>query len=138
MLRTDHLLYVVSQGFGFLTVDEIARANRCRLNDPMRIEGCINYCMDRIMKEGHLFQEKEQFTDMVYRQLNEGFSSEVVQEQEVSTAIYHMTQDGDLVVEQGAIYPVSNYRNEKRRRKSLRRYYLRKNRKRWRAKHWTD
>lgn len=50
---------------------------------------------------------------MVYRQLNEGFSSEVVQEREVSTAIYHMTQDGDLVVEQGAIYPVSNYRNEK-------------------------
>lgn len=100
-------------GFGFLTVDEIARANRCRLNDPMRIEGCINYCMDRIMKEGHLFQEKEQFTEMVYRQLNEGFSSEVVQEREVSTAIYHMTQDGDLVVEQGAIYPVSNYRNEK-------------------------
>lgn len=100
-------------GFGFLTVDEIARANQCRPDDPMRIEGCIDYCMDQIMKDGHLFQEKEQFTDMVYRQLNEGFSSEVVQEREVSAVIYHMTQEERLVVEQGAIYPVSNYRNEK-------------------------
>ena len=65
-------------GFGFLTVDEIARANQCRLNDPMRIEGCIDYCMDQMMKDGHLYQEKELFTDMVCRQLNEGFSSEVV------------------------------------------------------------
>lgn len=100
-------------GFGFLTVDEIARANQCRPDDPMRIEGCIDYCMDQIMKDGHLFQEKEQFTDMVYRQLNEGFSSEVVQEREISAVIYHMTQEERLVVEQGAIYPVSNYRNEK-------------------------
>lgn len=100
-------------GFGFLTVDEIARANQCRPDDPMRIEGCIDYCMDQIMMDGHLFQEKEQFTDMVYRQLNEGFSSEVVQEREISAVIYHMTQEERLVMEQGAIYTVSNYRNEK-------------------------
>ena len=100
-------------GFGFLTVDEIASANQCKLNDPMRIEGCIDYCMDQMMKEGHLYQEKEQFTDMVYRQLNEGFSSEVVMEREVSTVIYQMTQEGHLVVEQGAVYPACNYRNEK-------------------------
>lgn len=99
-------------GFGFLTVDEIARANQCLPNDPMRIEGCVTYCMDLVMKDGHLYQEKEQFTDMVYHQLNAEFSAEVVQEREVNTVIYHMTQDGRLVVEQGAIYPVYNYRNE--------------------------
>ncbi|ODR33733.1 AAA family ATPase [Eisenbergiella tayi] len=99
-------------GFGFLNVDEIARANQCLLNDPMRIEGCVTYCMDLVMKDGHLYQEKEQFTDMVYHQLNAEFSAEVVQEREVNTVIYHMTQDGRLVVEQGAIYPLYNYRNE--------------------------
>ena len=52
-------------GFGFLTVDEIARSNRCRLNDPMRIEGCIHYCMELITQEGHLYQEKEEIQTKV-------------------------------------------------------------------------
>lgn len=34
-------------------------------------------------------------------------------EREVSTVIYQMTQEGHLVVEQGAVYPACNYRNEK-------------------------
>jgi len=40
-------------GFGFITVDEIARANKCRPNDPMRIEGCIYYCIELETQEGH-------------------------------------------------------------------------------------
>lgn len=100
-------------GFGFLTVDEIARANRCRLNDPLRIEGCIHYCMGNEMQEGHLYQEKDRFTDTVHKQLGEGFSREVVSVREINTVIYRMTQEERLVVEQGAIYPVNNYRNEK-------------------------
>ena len=36
-------------GFGFLTVDEIAKANRGKPDDPLRIEGCIWYCMEQDM-----------------------------------------------------------------------------------------
>lgn len=57
-------------GFGFLTVDQIAKANRCRLNDPMRIEGCIYYCMELGVQEGHLFLKRQELHTKVYAQLN--------------------------------------------------------------------
>jgi len=113
MVRNNPFSLCRISGFGFLTVDGIARANSCRLNDPLRIEGCIDYCMDIEMQEGHLYQESNQFTDTVYKQLNEGFGQEVVSEREISNVIYCMAQSGSLVVERGAIYPVINYRNEK-------------------------
>lgn len=61
-------------GFGFLTVDEIAKSSHCRLNDPMRIEGCIHYCMELITQEGHLYQEKEIIQKKVWEQLNHGYT----------------------------------------------------------------
>lgn len=99
-------------GFGFLTVDEIAKANRCRLNDPLRIEGCIDYCMDQMMQDGHLYGEKNTFGEMVYQQLNQGYVQEVVTRQEVGQTIYQLALSKKLVVEEGAIYPSFHYRYE--------------------------
>lgn len=48
-------------GFGFLTVDEIARKTGCSPKDPMRIEGCIEYCMEQENQEGHLFRKNYYF-----------------------------------------------------------------------------
>ena len=39
-------------GFGFLTVDEIAKANKGKPDDPMRIEGCICTAWNRICRKG--------------------------------------------------------------------------------------
>lgn len=96
-------------GFGFLTVDEIAKANRCRLNDPMRIEGCIHYCMELGIQEGHLFCDKQLFQKKVYEQLNSGYSKEVVSEVEVYQELYRMVKEKELYYENNALYPAKLY-----------------------------
>ena len=96
-------------GFGFLTVDEIAKANRCRLNDPMRIEGCIHYCMELEMQEGHLYQDKNLFQKKVYEQLNHGYNTEVVSEREVYQELYRLVQNKALYYEGNALYPAKLY-----------------------------
>ena len=96
-------------GFGFLTVDEIAKANRCRLNDPMRIEGCVYYCMEQEVQEGHLFQDKDIFQKKVYMHLNHGYEKEVVSEAEVYQEIYRMVNDRELYYDENALYTAKNY-----------------------------
>lgn len=96
-------------GFGFLTVDEIAKANKCRLNDPMRIEGCIHYCMEQEIQEGHLFQDKQLFQKKVYEQLNYGYKQEVVSEVEVYQELYRLVKDKTLYYEDNALYPAKLY-----------------------------
>ena len=75
-------------GFGFLTVDEIAKANKGKPDDPLRIEGCIWYCMEQDMQEGNLFQDKQQFQRKVYEQLNKGYQEEAVTEMAVYKVLY--------------------------------------------------
>ena len=99
-------------GFGFLTVDEIAKSSHCRLDDPMRIEGCIHYCMELITQEGHLYQEKEIIQKKVWEQLNHGYSKEVVSEAEISRELYRLVQEGVLYFEDGALYPKKLYHYE--------------------------
>lgn len=92
-------------GFGFLTVDAIAKANRCRLNDPMRIEGCIYYCMEQGTQDGHLYLNKQEFQKTVYEQLNHGYTGEVVTEREVYAGIYKLYAEKKVYYEDGALYP---------------------------------
>lgn len=96
-------------GFGFLTVDEIAKANKCRPNDPMRIEGCIHYCFEKETQDGHLYVNKQQFQKAVHEQLNYGYSGEVVTEREVYNGIYKLFSQKELYYEDGALYPARFY-----------------------------
>ena len=96
-------------GFGFLTVDEIAKANKCRPNDPMRIEGCIHYCFEQETQDGHLYVNKQQFQKAVHEQLNYGYSGEVVTEREVYNGIYKLFSQKELYYEDGALYPAKFY-----------------------------
>ena len=81
-------------GFGFLTVDEIAKANKGKPDDPLRIEGCIWYCVEQDKQEGHLFQDKQQFQRKVYGQLNKGYQGEAVTEMAVYKVLYQMVKKG--------------------------------------------
>lgn len=99
-------------GFGFLTVDEIAKVNRCRPNDPLRVEGCIHYCMDMELQQGHLFQEKKLFLDSVYGQLNHGYPQEVVAQSDIAKEVYRMINDHIFRYEDGGLYPEKFYRYE--------------------------
>lgn len=96
-------------GFGFLTVDEIAKANKRRSDDPLRIEGCIWYCMEQDMQEGHLYQDKQQFQRRVYEQLNKGYQEEAVTEMAVYKVLYQLVKDRHMYYESGALYPANMY-----------------------------
>ena len=61
------------KGFGFLTADAIAKACRCSPDDPMRIECCIQYCMEPEQQAGNLYQENETFRRKIYGWLNHGY-----------------------------------------------------------------
>ncbi len=96
-------------GFGFLTVDEIAKANKGKPDDPMRIEGCILYCMEQEMQEGHLYQYKQQIQKKVYGQLNAGYGREAVTEMAVYRVLYQMVKEKRMYYEAGALYPANMY-----------------------------
>ena len=96
-------------GFGFLTVDAIAKAIRCSPNDPMRIEGCIRYCMEQENQAGHLCCKKDEFREKVYGQLNYGYVSEAVTPAEISQELYHLVQEQEFFYEKGVFYAARFY-----------------------------
>lgn len=106
-------------GFGFLTVDEIAKANKGKPDDPMRIEGCIWYCMEQDMQEGHLYQDKQQLQKKAYGQLNKGYQREAVTEMAVYKVLYQLVKEGRMYYEGGALYPANMYGYECNAAKNL-------------------
>lgn len=96
-------------GFGFLTVDAIAKANKGKPDDPLRIEGCIWYCMEQDMQEGHLYQDKQKFQKKVYEQLNAGYDRETVTEMAVYKVLYQLVKEKRMYYESGALYPANMY-----------------------------
>ena len=106
-------------GFGFLTVDEIARKTGCSPKDPMRIEGCIEYCMEQENQEGHLFQVKLLFQEKVYEKLNYGYEKGTVTELEIAQSVYKMVEAGKLHFESGVLYAEKYYRYEHEAAKAL-------------------
>ena len=65
-------------GFGFKTVDEIARKTSCTPNDPMRIRGALQFALDDSMTAGHLYLGKETLRNKAHELLNAGYEREVV------------------------------------------------------------
>lgn len=96
-------------GFGFLTVDAIAKANKKPANDPMRIEGAVDYCMAKALQDGHLFQDKHRLQCEVHAILNEGYGTEVVKEMDVYNVLYGLVQERHLIYEDGAMYLAKYY-----------------------------
>lgn len=91
-------------GFGFKTVDAIARKTACRPNDPMRIRGAIHYVMDEIRSAGHLYLYKDELRSQAYKLLNEGFPHEAVTPQAISAEMYVMAVSKILPAQSGNIY----------------------------------
>lgn len=99
-------------GFGFLTVDAIAKTIQCRPDDSMRIEGCIRYCMEQENQEGNLYCEKEVFQKKVYDQLNQGYTREVVTPAIIYQELYRLVQEAEFYYEKGAFYSARFYEYE--------------------------
>lgn len=107
------------KGFGFLTADAIARASQRSLDDPMRIEACAKYCMELVMQEGNLYQNKEIFKDMVYGWLNHGQKGEVVSKKQVAAVLNWLVGQKELRQEGDIYYPEKMFEYEYQAAKKL-------------------
>lgn len=75
--------------------------------DPMRIEGCIEYCMEQENQEGHLFQEKLLFQEKVYEKLNYGYEKGTVTELEIAQSVYKMVEAESCILKVECYMPKS-------------------------------
>ncbi|MDD2980770.1 MAG: ATP-dependent RecD-like DNA helicase [Hespellia sp.] len=100
------------KGFGFLTVDQIARQYGASLQDPMRISGCIAYVLKETSKEGHLYLEQDILASKVLETLNQNLPQPAVGERQVQDILYRLVMQKSIVVEQNRIYETSFYDKE--------------------------
>lgn len=99
-------------GFGFKTVDGIARKTQCRPDDPLRIKGALRFVLDESMLEGHLYLDKETIRTKAYELLNEGYQNEVVSLQTVHNVLCAMVKEKSIIHDNGALFKPRNFQNE--------------------------
>lgn len=112
IIRTRPYRLCAIKGFGFLTVDTIARNCGASSHDPMRLSGCIAYVLKQACKEGHLFLPQESLVQSTLELLNKDVVQDAVTEREVQNVLYRLSLQGSIVVEKQRIYEVSCYEAE--------------------------
>ena len=84
IIRKQPYILCSVKGFGFLTVDAIARQCCAATNDPMRISGCVSYVLREAMKQnGHLYLEQEILVKDALKVLNKELNLQPVTETEI-------------------------------------------------------
>lgn len=74
-------------GFGFLTVDPIARASQgVSPDDPMRIKAAIQYVLQEAEGDGHLYLESREIIDKAHLILTKEFQPEAVSRNDIIRA----------------------------------------------------
>ena len=92
------------KGFGFMTVDSIARKTKVSLKHPMRYAGAINYVLDEARVSGHLFLSVDETVGRCYDLLNSDCEAEVVSEGEIRQAISNEKLESRIYVEGTRVY----------------------------------
>lgn len=66
IVKSDPFQLCKIKGFGFMTVDSIARKTKVSLKHPMRYSGAINYVLDEARVSGHLFLTVDETVGQCY------------------------------------------------------------------------
>lgn len=104
IVKTDPFQLCKIKGFGFLTVDSIARKTKVSLKHPMRYAGAINYVLDEARVSGHLFLSVDETVGRCYDLLNSDCEAEVVSEGEIRQAISNEKFESRIYVEGTRVY----------------------------------
>lgn len=99
-------------GFGFKTVDAIARKTTCSPDTPLRIRGAIFHALEECKTKGHLYLPQEELIQAAYELLNEGFLEEVVDTKMINRQLHILVAGKDVVADKGKIYSISSFRAE--------------------------
>ena len=91
-------------GFGFRTVDEIAKRTNCNMDNKLRIKAGINCALDDAEANGHLFLPEPELNDAVHKILNDKLDEEIVTVQMIETEINKGCKDGWIVMDNDNVY----------------------------------
>lgn len=104
IVKSDPFQLCKIKGFGFMTVDSIARKTKVSLKHPMRYSGAINYVLDEARVSGHLFLTVDETVGQCYDLLNSDCEEEVVSEEEIRQAITNERVESRVYVEGSRVY----------------------------------
>lgn len=111
--QSPFLLCEIS-GFGFKTVDEIARKVNFQPADPLRLEGGISFVLEDARDNGHLFLQQEELLTKALELLTERVPENAVNELMVRKVYKEMCTYGKLHLEDGFVYLPQYYHFEKK------------------------
>ena len=98
IIRKQPYILCSVKGFGFLTVDAIARQCCAATNDPMRISGCVSYVLREAMKQnGHLYLEQEILVKDALKVLNKELNLQPVTETEILKVLYRLVMQDSIL-----------------------------------------
>lgn len=106
-------------GFGFLTVDEIARKINFDPADPLRIEGAIVFILEEATEQGNVFLPEGEMLDQAYVMLNERCEGTPVSEMLIQRVFEAMQKKETLILDQGKVYLPKLYLYEQRTAKNI-------------------
>ena len=104
VVKSDPFQLCKIRGFGFMTVDEIARKTKVSLKNPMRYAGAINYVLEEAKNNGHLFLPFDSVLEQTHELLNRDLESELISKSEIQSAIRNAQAEEWLYNENGRIY----------------------------------
>lgn len=91
-------------GFGFKTVDNIARKIKCKPNDKMRIKAAAKHIMSEMKSEGHVFMEQQELRDKCFELLNDDLQHISVTHNEIRDCLIELIRAKNLINNNGNIY----------------------------------
>ena len=112
IIRKHPYMLCSVKGFGFLTVDAIGRQLCSSPCDPMRISSCISYILHEVMKEGHLYAEKDSLIQKVLEVLNKDIIPPAVSELHVNQVLYRLIMQKAIVLDGEYVYIQKVYEQE--------------------------
>ncbi len=99
------------KGFGFITVDPIARASKDLAPDePERIKAAIQYVLRKGAEEGNLYLDSTIIVDMAYKVLNAGFPTDTVRRGQIKLAGNELVMKDKLLEADGTAIYLKAYR----------------------------
>ena len=105
IIKTDPFQLCSIKGFGFKTVDAIARKVSYNLNDEKRIQCAFSFLLSKsAQEEGHLFVHQKLLRERAYTLLNDGLGSEVVSERTIYDVLCACIKDTRLIAENQNVY----------------------------------
>jgi len=91
-------------GFGFKTVDSIARKIKCKPNDKMRIKAAAKHVMSEMKSEGHVFMDQQELRNKCFELLNDDLQHISVTDNEIRDCLIELIRAKNLMNNNGNIY----------------------------------